>query len=575
MLARTASRLLSLPLLASPLAAQEVIVAETYVEETGQSSEVPFTRVVAGHLTGHHSPDIVGLSGTSPRMAVAPQLFKVSVSLGIAANDLAIVPAAAAGGLDSVAFVGEDGLSTWKWDTTTNSADVDLVDGGSAWEGATMLRVAKLGAATGPWGFVGVDSDETKLLLKASPSATTTEVDLGETILSIATLNYDAHAGADVAIVTDCGLRIRSSDGGWALPLVSQCTSTDPRDTVIAVRNASGTDKLAWITPGSQTGYQDLRVVQRTGTSTNTWDTPISLGIIGVVACAANDQTGDGRDELLVSHRYSSDLYILTNLNGSGATFSNNPAYNWSMPWGTGTPSAHSAWPALVDWDGDGDQDVAFAADGSPRFILMRNPFVNERLYRVKTGSSQQGYVAGSGSQQVEKLTVMVLTPPEVPAAATHVELVAWKQAVFMGDFDPEPLSRVLVPVPATIPAVDTTLVANVEVPFTAPVPTADTVVTLQIRFVEMPDTEIERAYPAFFGSFAASTGTFTLLQEMFDTNGFNSTVLNPITAVPPPPGSTTIANDPILARGTVPRPKLDPFDPPTVPQTMAPMSSN
>src|SRR5262249_48834329 len=150
-------------------------------------------------------------SGNSICLATAPQLFRAfrtlpSVSSPFQANDIAILPGGGSNGADALVFVGSSGLHKW----TPGGGDEPL-DVTANWVGATFVRVAQLdGTSANAIVGVGVTQNGQVLLVRQGTTTSTIPLSGGETVEAFATLQWDDTPGAEIAIVTNGGLRIFS-----------------------------------------------------------------------------------------------------------------------------------------------------------------------------------------------------------------------------------------------------------------------------------------------------------------------------------------------------------------------------
>jgi len=560
--------------------AQTILELERFTDVSGPADT--FTRIVAGVLTGHSSPDVVGLSGTTPRLAVAPQLFHAHVDLPITANDIGILPGGGANGLDALVFVGSSGLQKWYWDG--EAGQIESFPGASAdWVNASRLRIAPFGSGSTP-SIIATKSDGHTILLLPNASSTVTKTaDVCETIEAIETIRWDASAGEDIAVVTDGGsssandkvLRLYHVDTAAASPLTEigtgiwgNASSSAPPDTLVPVReNTSSQDKLLWITPQSLNSSSQFGRVMKQGT---TEEAPIDFGPLGIVAAIAADANGDGKDDLLINQKYSANLVLIYNQTPAAPTFDLQIDHIFLVPWGTTVPSNMMTRPCSVDWDGDGDLDGVFAANDVPRFLLFRNGHVNERLKRIKikqvrTNPDPLEDGVSDIIVDLHALADMAYYPPD----ATNVEIVVWYQSGFAAppgfrNTEQQPLGRAIQHLPSPLFAGENVLLMSVPIQLTQTV-AYDSVLTLQVRLRTDALEDYDRAYPAFFGSFSASDSVIHAIQDAFAKNQTNWFVTYPITAVYYPPGSQP-AGDPIIARGAVPRPKPDDFEDGNIP---------
>ncbi len=133
--------------------------------------------------------------------------------------------------------------------------------------------------------------------------------------------------------------------------------------------DGDGTDEIIVCEYGNYTGALTLLRVNSQGSYTR----QRLSGVAGSIRVVAQDMNGDGLKDLVSLHAQGDegvDVYY----QAAGGSFERQPLLHFSPVWGT-------SWFELVDFDGDGDQDIVTAHGDNADYSNVRKPYHGVRIY--------------------------------------------------------------------------------------------------------------------------------------------------------------------------------------------------
>ena len=321
------------------------------------SNQPALGALVTGRFTGHFAPDMIGLEAGEPVLLTAPWIH---TSAGLlpsgggsgSANDIATLyghGSTVTTGIDALAMVGPTGLRVWRRDEQSNITVTTIST--SAWVDAQRVRTHQVD----PKVIYGVAINGTQLLRTTFSNGVWSApmtISVGFPIFDITAVDRDGDGLAEVAAITDRGLRVYSRTG-VEVDSVSHLLTAG---TITTVR-AAGQELVAWATPKAA-GGSELRT---RSTATHVVD----LGSTVYGAISAGDASFDGRDDLLLSGPAAANPLLLFNLSaGGGAPFANAVSAGVHIAISSGSLQSGLGFARAVfaDLDCDGDQDLVHPA---------------------------------------------------------------------------------------------------------------------------------------------------------------------------------------------------------------------
>jgi len=188
-------------------------------------------------------------------------------------------------------------------------------------------------------------------------------------------------------------------------------------------RAGQTTDRLAWVGACAPPQVHWLRTLAPNGTFEH-----LELGNLGAYSAKAADFDPDGDSDLLLAPRLGERLLWLENLHSPGQ---NAPLTFDVTPWsgrifflhqgGDASQSAvQAAEPAVADFDGDGDFDIAVGVQHTRELLLRRGDWIDE--------CGQRASVAfGYHDAQAQTVELQLDAPPSTSFAPTHWQLDVWR----------------------------------------------------------------------------------------------------------------------------------------------------
>lgn len=413
-------------------------------------------------------------------------------------------------GADAVAIVDGQGL-TLHWLNAAGDAFDSVALGSNAWNGAARIRS---GDADGLYGsdIVGLAADHRTFLscLSTTSAGGTSFVDGPSTVVpndvsDFVLIQWDADAELEVAMLTTAGLEIREPDG----TLITSVTAYPTGGRLVAI-DVEGTaqQKVAWVTLHPNAVNELLIVGNASG-----FEAAQMLAPLQTVGLEAADIDGDGNGDLIFTGK--TGYYALIAFQQAGSpSFGFGPSMfiivDLVADPGSAAPNLEAE-PAAADIDGDGDVDVVCAIDrpdpGVDVVSRVANTVIDAEVYRPLLPPSFTYAFEGEEVIGQADLSIVLPSPTapanEVPAAATHVDVVVWRS-----EGDGENPGRVAVQhdtIDLSAPEGQFPLTLNVVIdepqwPF-------DAIYAIEIRYVERDGAgELLQAFPARIGIFTADS---------------------------------------------------------------------
>jgi hypothetical protein len=427
----------------------------------------PFERAVSGQFTPDGALDVALIDGSELVLLTNPDEFFAASKVATAVADLERLAGAGAAGLDALATVGSSGLKRYWYDASSASFPSAAI-GSSAWMGARLVRSADVNA-DGLADLVGLAADGQTVLQEIATSPTAFSAGPSSaalaTVRNLVLLQWDTDSPLEVALLTDLSVEVRELGG----TLLDQFAAATPGGTFCAIgQTGTAQERLVWLTEYAPPAFQYLLVLSPGGVSD-----VVDLGALDAFAVVPTDYDLDGDDDILISHKFSYELLWIENQRTpqapSGPSFTpigDRKVFEVVNP---GPAPQNEAWPVAADFDGDGDDDVAFANQGELRFNVYRGEAVSQDTRRasVISGIYTPGLLGGNGT-----LSLVLGAPPAIPAGVTHLEVRAWRQATCGAPLDLGAVAVKSYALPAlwpiaaslTLPETSTSFVDNYEV---------------------------------------------------------------------------------------------------------------
>lgn len=389
----------------------------------------PYTRSVAGNLTGTFYNDVVTLSGNQWVVFFTPGLHHASKIGPTPANDLAILKGAGSNPSRDGLLVCSDfchGVELWLFDPQDLSLLPRIVVGSSLWHGAIRIHAVDADG-DGFQDLVGLRANRLDLMiLYADPSdgslttGTESVVSLGALTEEVVPIRWTPGSGSESAFALrgTSGIRVIDRFGGEHVAIGGVCAE-EARFAVIE-EPGSGGKGLATGVGAVAGGNKNLFTMMDP-----IWDAPVSLSNVELVGFASGDKNSDGFEDLILSHRSSGDLMVFFNQRVNGLQ---NDAFNGAwvelIPVSTAQEAAESeAIPVMADLDGDGDADVCHPIQALNELHVGRT---ESRDHFALAPRVSGGTFSESGTGVVLNLDLEF--PPDASQDYDAVEIVVWRQ---------------------------------------------------------------------------------------------------------------------------------------------------
>lgn len=435
----------------------------------GQQLRVPFPSAMhsgahparesaSGDFNGDLRADVAQLIDTRLWLVSAPSVLQAYAPLSTTqtVNAITVVHGAARYGLDLIVSAEAGGLYGWELGTDGVTFERRTID--STWRDVELVHAAD----------VDFDGREDLIAYGGSPA----------TVRVLGRLSSGAFSELGNFTPTNAPLALRAVDwtpsgsGGAllelalmsanALQVVSlagapRATFTSPTASVAceALRE-SGHPSLAWITKTAD-GFNEWFRLYEPGV---TPAAGFALGPLRTVGMLASDLDDDGDLDITFTFRYSPHFALLFNGRRQatfidGLPFSNSTSMSYVFPIADEPTSMadQAAAPCVDDFDGDGDQDVFVAIQGTHGFALQRGGVVADESSYYFRSYGNDSLIGEANDELVLGLPAVVPEEETEDApAATHVELTIYERESTNDGFDAQPVEYELIPL-ATIPS--------------------------------------------------------------------------------------------------------------------------
>jgi hypothetical protein len=474
------------------------IFADAWAPTFGDAGR--FGRSEAGELSGDGVPDALLFDGDRPVLLIDPDQYYAPIELPLSATDGSILRALDGCSRGSIALVGPSGLQLASFDPADAHFDISLVQA-TTWAGAKLVRCADLDGAGGE-DVIALGADRRSLLrlMRVGPASFTPAPTLHALadVLDIVPLQWDLDPAAEMAVLTSAGLQVYDDTGA----VLAAWSSALPGGTITRVHEARrDLDRLVWITAYAPPAQQWLLTVSSVG-----FDSWLDLGALDAVACIGADFDADGDDDLLISHRYSLDLVWIENARSDSdpdaVSFTNSTARVKLFRVGPCDLSAtdNSAWPALADFDGDGDLDVVFGVECTAEVQTIRGDWTHEADQQVSIAAASYGLVQAGG------LTLQLSPPHVVAAGATSLEVDLRRRSAVGAAIEDHAIQHLEIPLPSQWPAAVTLAIPETQISFT-------NIYDVQLRLVTRDAAGMRtHVFPTTAASFAMQNSVVTEL---------------------------------------------------------------
>jgi hypothetical protein len=415
---------------------------------TNIAAQGQFRRSEAGELNGDGVPDVVQIVGDRAVVLIDCDQFFSLVEIPGLVSDATVLTGSTATG-DAFALVGPSGVQVGSIAPATGAVQLTTVRTG-AWLGACKVRRANVdGAGLPDLCVISADQRTVRTLIQTAPLvfADGPSFVALSNVLDALPLEWDGDAAGELALLMQSGLGVFEANGA---PRASW-TSVLPGGAIARIRNLGfSTDRIAWITAYAPPAQQWLLTLGLPGL-----EGQLDLGGLDVVAAIGADCDHDGDDDLLLSHRYSYDLMWIENDKGSGtlpALESFDPVRSSKVLFRVGPENVaapeNASWPALADFDGDGDLDIVFASESTRTVQTIRGDWIDENTQRVQLASATYDVVAGHG-----ELALALNAPSAMPSGVNRLQYVVSRRSGASGEIDQVNVAQGELPLPTSWPA--------------------------------------------------------------------------------------------------------------------------
>ncbi len=467
--------------------------------------KVPYRKFQPMQMTADGIQDVVFLRGEQPWFLYGPGVYSMSTEFPREALDFTVLPKGGEAGRDAVAFAGIDGMSFCWFDEVTNQFRERQVKK-PGWGNCVQVEAAAV-SGFDSIAVLGLDEDLLTIRTMTLPDGANGPMIPGVTFQArqpahcAEFFQHDDDDALEIMVLTEEGLELYETSG----QLVGELRSIEPGDTIAVVRE-EGTqgDRLAWVTSFNNNQY--LVVLDADGTM----EGPVSLGNLGVVSIASGDQDDDGDDDLVLSLSHGQSLLRLWNERGPDSwdvpSFTSYPANSEEMLLHPVTPSSeYEATPAIVDLDGDGDQDVLAPRQELDRLATFESNTWAASDQHPSINRLSLGYEDAPSEDAT--LTITLGEPKVPPEGANAVQITVWQEEEFGTGVENTSVGSYLFHVSRW------PLERDVVLPDFAPGDLK--VFYLEFRLVEVDAQDnVITAFPTFVGGLSVDEPTLVALEE-------------------------------------------------------------
>jgi hypothetical protein len=513
-----------------------------------------------------------GPGGPTTRAAqvwFSPGEFDAMVNLGASATFWDVEVKRNIGSADDLFYVDASGLRLEQYDSVARAFThpSGSASTSTAWQGARMIRDADPRSAS-TTGLIGVGSSGRRLLYGATAAngwqPATLDLSNSETIVDIAGLNWDGHAGNEIAVatVTSSTSCVRVFDAsGNALGAFESGVPGWIRFTPL--RQAAQNDRLACVLDIPVVNAQLLAVLSASPTGAPVFGDSLQLGALDACAITSADEDNDGDEDLYLSTRMAHVLMFLKNVRQPAVpglenlpSFTPTPTPTDPDPYwyyelletaSTTTPALDNQASATVtDLDNDGYVDMFQAVQSRSEGLVIRNLHVTPELRPVPTvlygdlGSSTYSFAFDPANAALSGLPIQ--------QRPTHLEVDTWyADGAITLPTQTTALDMPVLEISLTNHAQVSGLGAHqVDLSYTNPLPNDPTgFLGVRMRYVQRNagSGALERVWPSYVGILTNRDQELAALLSLYP----NSPFMTPPT-------------DPENGGGFVPRPKIGPF---------------
>lgn len=402
----------------------------------------PVRSVAAGQLTDDSTPDLAVVRDDVLTVSVGTahyEAFHRVLASGV--NDVVFVDVAgdefAQGYLVSV---GSSGLRVHKHTPGTN--DFTSVPEGTAQQAHGGLVETGYLDDDAELDLVVVDSDRrTVWMLEAIAPGSwgdPASVQLENGISQVAIVQWDGDPEGEIMTETPAGLYVHDTDGTELFYMRSH--GIPGKFTVLRgeADQPAGADRVVYLFHHFDGDRQLLITADPTG-----WQLPHPvLDGFGYANLASADLDGDGDSEIGLIGPIANQVLLLRNLSELGGNaFSTDEEFAYVLALDDATPGANSGEPAFLDFDLDGDIDVAAVFDGPDELTLFDGDLFEEQFELLVPGEGDFGqtvglatYYMGSVAHGTSDLVIEV-ADSFMAGPGNALEVIVWHQSAGPGTF--------------------------------------------------------------------------------------------------------------------------------------------